>query len=126
MLADNEILARAVISAITSLARDWVLYWPTPLERHRFYELAQQEGLTIVLKLAVDLHYRSDGSLVLECVKQVWDPGEVADRIERFVRSGKIGTVDEVDLEFDVKSAPFAWRRAECCRHRKSCPRQVG
>lgn len=104
MLADSEPLAKAVISGITAITRKWVLYWPTPLQRHRFYELAQQEGLVIVPELAVDLHYRADGSLVLERAKQRWDPSEVADRIERFVECGKLRTVDGTDLEFEAKA----------------------
>jgi len=101
MLAE-ESLGRAVLSAITDTNRDWVLFWPTPLQHHSFYILAQREGLRVIPALTADLDYRADGSLIVERIKQPRDPNAVSDRLERFIKTGKLSTVDGTDLEFEA------------------------
>ncbi|MBM3483485.1 MAG: LamB/YcsF family protein [Alphaproteobacteria bacterium] len=104
MLAKNDAIAGAMIDAINRVDAGWVLYWPTPLERHRFYEIARAEGIRIVHELCIDLEYRCDGSLIVERQKRRVDPGRVADRLERFIRDRKLRTVDDTDLEFDAQA----------------------
>ncbi len=104
MLAKNEAIAGAMIDAINRVGEGWVLYWPTPLERHRFYEIAQAEGIPVVQELCIDLQYRGDGSLIVERQKQPMEPSRVADRLERFVRDGKLRTVDDTDIEFEAQA----------------------
>ena len=75
MLARDEKIGGAMVDAINSVGEPWVLYWPTPLERHRFYEIAGREGIPIIHEICIDLDYRADGSLIVERVKQARDPG---------------------------------------------------
>ena len=104
MLARDEKIAGAMVDAINSVGEPWVLYWPTPLERHRFYEIAGREGIPIIQEICIDLDYRADGSIIVERVKQARDPGLIADRVQRFVEEGKVRTVDDTDLEFEAQA----------------------
>ena len=104
MLARDEKIGGAMVDAINSVGEPWVLYWPTPLERHRFYEIAGREGIPIIHEICIDLDYRADGSLIVERVKQARDPGYIADRIQRFVEESKLRTVDDTDLEFEAQA----------------------
>ena len=81
MLARDEKIGGAMVDAINSVGEPWVLYWPTPLERHRFYEIAGREGIPIIHEICIDLDYRADGSLIVERVKQARDPAYIADRV---------------------------------------------
>ena len=102
--ARDEAIAGAMVDAINSVGEPWVLYWPTPLERHRFYEIAGREGIPIIHEICADLDYRADGSLIVERVKQARDPSMIADRVQRFVEEGKLRTVDDTDLEFEAQA----------------------
>ena len=104
MLASNEAVAGAMIDAIKKVNPTWVLYWPTPLERHRFYEIAQSEGMPIAQELCIDLDYRGDGSIVIERLKKPIDPSYAADRVQRFLEDGKLRTIDDTDLEFEAQA----------------------
>lgn len=104
MLAKSESIARAMIDAIKSISREWVLYWPTPLEHHYLYAIAEKEGLRVIPELCVDLQYRGDGSLIVERVKQRMDPNIVAERVSRFIEDGKLRTVDGNDIEFEAQA----------------------
>ena len=53
--ARDEAIAGAMVDAINSVGEPWVLYWPTPLERHRFYEIAAAEGIPIIHEFCADL-----------------------------------------------------------------------
>ena len=104
MLARDEAIAGAMVDAINSVGEPWVLYWPTPLERHRFYEIAAAEGIPIIHEFCADLGYRADGSVIVERMKKPVDPSQVADRVQRFVEDGKLRTVDGTDLEFEAQA----------------------
>jgi 5-oxoprolinase (ATP-hydrolysing) subunit A len=52
----------------------------------------------------VDLDYDAAGKLVLERVKQLRDPGQMAEKSVRLVRDGKVRTVEGGDLDLDVES----------------------
>lgn len=106
MLAE-EGLARAVLPAITETLADRVLYWPTPLQEHAFYQIARRQGLRVVAALTIDLDYRADGSLVVERIKQPRDPGALADRLRRFIELGRLATIDGTDLEFEAQALVF-------------------
>ena len=93
-----------MIDAINRTEQNWVLYWPTPLERHRFYEIAQSEGIPIIHELCIDLDYRADGSLVVERRKVPKDISAIADRLQRFIEDGKLSTVDGAELEFSAQA----------------------
>ena len=104
MLARDEAIGGAMVDAINCVGQPWVLYWPTPLERHRFYEIAASEGIPIVREICIDLQYRADGSLIVERMKKPVDPSLVADRVQRFVEESKLRTVDDTDLEFEAQA----------------------
>ena len=77
------------MDAINSVGEPWVLYWPTPLERHRFYEIAAAEGIPIIHEFCADLGYRADGSVIVERMKKPVDPGLVADRVQLLATAQK-------------------------------------
>jgi 5-oxoprolinase (ATP-hydrolysing) subunit A len=106
MLAE-ETIARAVLSAIVDSNREWILFWPTPLQRHNFYMMAEHEGLRVVPAVTIDLDYRADGSVIVERIKQARDPSAISDRLQRFIETGKLATVDGKDMEFQAGAIIF-------------------
>ena len=104
MLAKDETIGRAMLDAIAASGIEATLYWPTPVQTHRFYELASERGFRIVPEIAADLQYRADGSLVIERTKQPQDLNALADRLQRFFETGKVRTVDGTDIEFEARA----------------------
>jgi 5-oxoprolinase (ATP-hydrolysing) subunit A len=104
MLARDETVAEAMLDAIASSKIPPTLYWPTPLESHRFYEMARERGFHVVPEIAADLRYRGDGSLLIERLKQSQDLSALADRLQRFLETGKLVTVDGPVLEFEARA----------------------
>lgn len=104
MLARDETLAAAMLDAIAATRIEPIIYWPTPLESHRFYDLARQRGFRVVPEIAADLRYRADGSLIIERQKQPQDLSELSDRLQRFLEYGRLATIDGDDLEFEAQA----------------------
>jgi 5-oxoprolinase (ATP-hydrolysing) subunit A len=104
MLARDETLANAMLDAIALTGIEPIIYCPTPREPHRFYEMARERGFTVVPEIAADLRYRADGSLVIERQKQPQDLSEFGDRLQRFLESGRVATIDGGDLEFEAQA----------------------
>ena len=65
---------------------------------------AARAGVPFVPEGYVDLDYDAAGKLVLERVKQLRDPKEMAERALRLIRDGKVRTVEGGELELDVES----------------------
>jgi 5-oxoprolinase (ATP-hydrolysing) subunit A len=64
-------------------------------------EAVAQHGVRLVTESFVDLDYAPDGNLIIEAVKQPWDPEKVAARAVRVARERKVATTDGSDLEVD-------------------------
>jgi 5-oxoprolinase (ATP-hydrolysing) subunit A len=57
-----------------------------------------EHGVQLVTEAFVDLEYAPDGTLMIESVKQAWDPERVAGRALRLVRERVIDARDGTDL----------------------------
>jgi len=63
-----------------------------------FAAAVEKHGVRLVTEAFVDLDYDADGNLIIEAVKQAWDPAEVAERALRVARERKVVTKDGSDL----------------------------
>jgi UPF0271 protein len=83
----------------------------------------ETHGVQLAVEAFPDLEYEPGGALVIEPVKQAWDPDRVARRAVRVVSDGRIDTTDGVDLEVDAPTlclhgdAPNAVETARTVRH---------
>jgi UPF0271 protein len=91
--ADPE-LASAVAQATAEVDRDLLLLLLTD----DVAGAVEEHGVRLVTEAFPDLEYRHDGTLVIEAVKQAWDPDRVATRTLRLVREQAIDTQDGGDL----------------------------
>ena len=103
VLMKNEELARAVSEAILDLDRD--LYWFMPVP-NRSAEVAASIGVKVVGEMYVDMDYGPDGGLVVrrEQFAHAADPKATAERVIRFLDSGKVRTTEGTELEISAKS----------------------
>ena len=99
MIGDDAELAAAVSEALAALGPDVVLLMPPQVG-----PAAEAAGVPFVPEGYVDLDYDSAGKLVIERVKQVRDPQQMAEKAVRLVREGKVRTLDGGDLELEVES----------------------
>jgi UPF0271 protein len=99
MIVDDAELAAAVSEALAALGPDVVLLMPPQVG-----PAAEAAGVRFVPEGYVDLDYDSAGKLVIERVKQVRDPQQMAEKAVRLVREGKVRTLDGGDLELEVES----------------------
>jgi UPF0271 protein len=97
--ADPE-LAGAVAHATGEVDRSLLLLLLTDqtqgaVERH---------GVRLVTEAFPDLNYNGDGSLIIEGVKQAWDPDRVAARALRVAEEGRIDAADGSELVVAARS----------------------
>jgi UPF0271 protein len=84
---------------------------------------AAAAGAHVVAEGFPDLHYRADGTLVLERTKEAWDPALVAARAVRMVVEGRVESHDGSDVALAVQTlcihgdAPNAPSIAAAVRH---------
>ena len=97
--ADPE-LAQAVADAVGEAGDGVILL----LAGRAVAEAAERRGVHFVPEGYVDLDYGSDGSLVIERVKQVRDPERTAERALRLVTQGRVPTLDGGELEVEARS----------------------
>jgi 5-oxoprolinase (ATP-hydrolysing) subunit A len=97
--ADPE-LAQAVADAVGEAGDGVTLL----LAGRAVAEAAERRGVHFVPEGYVDLDYGSDGSLVIERVKQVRDPERTAERALRLVTEGRVPTLDGAELEVEARS----------------------
>jgi UPF0271 protein len=94
MCAQDGELAEAVARSIAEVDDKLVL-----LALHDTFAAAvEKHGVRLVTEAFVDLDYDADGNLIIEAVKQAWDPAEVAERALRVARERKVVTKDGSDL----------------------------
>lgn len=97
MCAQDGELAEAVARSIAEVDDKLVL-----LALHDTFAAAvEKHGVRLVTEAFVDLDYDADGNLVIEAVKQAWDPEKVAERAVRVARERKVAKTDGSDLEVD-------------------------
>jgi 5-oxoprolinase (ATP-hydrolysing) subunit A len=103
VLMKDEGLTRAVAEAILDLDKN--LYWFMPVP-NASAQLATSMGVKVVGEMYVDMDYASDGSLVVrrEQFAHEADPKETAQRVIRFLDSGRVRTTDDTELEIMAQS----------------------
>jgi 5-oxoprolinase (ATP-hydrolysing) subunit A len=97
--ADPE-LAGAVAQATAEVDPALLLLLLTDQTR----SAVEEHGVTLVTEAFPDLEYNPDGSLIIEGVKQAWDPERVATRALRVARERKIDAVDGSDVRTAARS----------------------
>ncbi|MBV8952767.1 MAG: LamB/YcsF family protein [Solirubrobacterales bacterium] len=117
--ADLE-LAAAVAQATAEVDKQLLLL----LLSHDAEPAVRQHGVRLATEAFPDLGYGPDGTLMIEAVKQAWDPHRVAARALRVAREGRIDASDGSDLDVSVQSvclhgdAPNAVEVARAVRQR--------
>ena len=95
MAQDDEALGEAVVQAVADVDADLLLY----ALNGKNAPIARAHGVTLVPEAFVDLHYDRDGELLIERVKESWDPELVAARAIRLVREGVVAANDGTDID---------------------------
>ncbi len=94
MAQDDEALGEAVVQAVADVDPALPLY----ALNDKNAGIAREYGVTIVPEGFVDLHYDRAGNLLIERVKEAWDPEFVAARAVRLVREGVVAANDGTDV----------------------------
>jgi UPF0271 protein len=100
MVQEDAELAQAVADAVAELGGDVILM----LAGQTVADAAAKAGVPFVPEGYVDLDYGADGKLVIERVKQLRDPDDMAARAVRLATEGKVRTLDGTDLELEARS----------------------
>jgi UPF0271 protein len=98
MCSDDPELAGAVAEAVAGF--DAAL--PLLLLNANTEEAVHEHGVRLVTEAFVDLEYNPDGTLMIEPVKQAWDPERVAARAVRLAQEHVIDASDGTDLPTDA------------------------
>jgi|SRR5215467_5845666 len=103
VLMKNDDLTRAVAQTILDLDKN--LYWFMPVP-NRSAEVAASMGVRVVGEMYVDMDYGPDGSLVVRREQSAHeeDPMATAERIVRFLDSGKVKSTSGTEIEISAKS----------------------
>ena len=67
-------------------------------------DAVEQHGVRLVTEAFPDLNYHPDGSLIIEAVKEAWDPEKVATRALRVATEQRIDASDGSDLFVSARS----------------------
>jgi len=97
--ADPE-LAGAVAQATAEVDRSLLLLLLTEQTK----EAVEQHAVRLMTEAFPDLNYNPDGSLIIEGVKQAWDPNKVAARALRVAEEGRIDAIDGSELAVAARS----------------------
>ena len=97
MCAQDAELMEAVASSIAEVDSQLVLL----ALRDDHAAAVERHGVRLITESFVDLDYDADGNLMIEAVKQAWDPEKVAKRAVRVARERKVAKTDGSDLEVD-------------------------
>ncbi|MBV9197076.1 MAG: LamB/YcsF family protein [Solirubrobacterales bacterium] len=117
--ADPE-LAGAVAQATAEVDRDLLVL----LLSEDVAPAVRGRGVRLATEAFPDLNYNPDGTLMIEAVKQAWDPEKVARRALRIARERKLDAADGSELEVSARSvclhgdAPNAVAVARAVRER--------
>lgn len=98
MCAEDPDLAGAVAEAVAGFDPSLLLL----LLNDDTEAAVRAHGVRLVTEAFVDLDYNPDGTLMIEAVKQAWDPERVAARAVRLAREHVIDASDGTDLPTDA------------------------
>jgi len=91
MVERDEAYAEALIQAVSEYNRELIIL----TERGTvLWEKGVKAGLRMAAEAFIDLNYDAEGHWVIERVKKLWAPQEVADRAISVVKDGKIATIE--------------------------------
>jgi len=122
----NEDQARALVKAIQDIDHELILYCPGPVQVYHpmLGQAADKMGLGILQEFYADLHYSSTGQLVPPRVKKLEaTPEAVAERVLRFLKEGKVNSMDGDEVDFDAGTIcihgdnPLTLDRLQAIRH---------
>lgn len=77
---------------------------PLLLLSARVAAAVERHGVSLVVEAFPDLGYTPGGDLVIEPVKQAWEPDRVAARAVRLATEGRIDATDGSDLAIDART----------------------
>lgn len=102
-IAHDARQAAAVIAAIKAVDANLPLM---VLTNAPVVQQAREAGLTVICEAFADRNYMPDGSLVSRTRQDavLHDPAEIAQRMLRLVREGRISAIDGSDIELDAQS----------------------
>lgn len=102
-IAHDARQAAAVIAAIKAVDAHLPLM---VLTNAPVVQQAREAGLTVICEAFADRNYMPDGSLVSRTRQDavLHDPAEIAQRMLRLVREGRISAIDGSDIELDAQS----------------------
>jgi UPF0271 protein len=102
----DDNLARAVLEGILDIDPKLLFYMPGPLPIFKYPKIAEEMGIKVIGEFYADLPYNSDGTINIQRLKQAEDPMKVAQKVIKFMDTGKVTAVDGKEFEFtgDVKS----------------------
>lgn len=102
---ETEAQARALVRAIVDIDRELLLYCPGPVEIYHpmLGKVAGELGLRIFQEFYADLHYSSSGHLLPPRAKKLdATPEDIAKRVLRFLKQGKVTSADGAEVSFDA------------------------
>lgn len=100
MAAESEEISLAIIDAIRKVDPGLILYC---MEASCTYRLAKERGLRVAAEFYADREYRSDGQIVFtRGVDRELDAQQIARRVLRGVKEGRVTTVEGEDIEVAV------------------------
>jgi 5-oxoprolinase (ATP-hydrolysing) subunit A len=100
LCSSSEEHAAGVAAAIAGLDAGLPLLLLSP----EIAPAVEAQGVRLVVEAFPDLNYEPDARLVIEPVKQAWDPDRVAERAVRIVLHRRIDATDGSELEVDART----------------------
>ncbi|MFN8221643.1 MAG: 5-oxoprolinase subunit PxpA [Gaiellales bacterium] len=104
MLNERADLAVAVADAIAAVMAEPALYWPSGAEDAALVQEAYRRDYRVVLEFYPDLRYTAERRIVVERRKAVVPAELAAARLERFLSSGVVETVDGGTVALEAES----------------------
>jgi len=101
MAMRREDVAQAICQAVIDVDKDLYLYI---MKKGYAGEVAEGMGLRVVYELYADLDYDGEGNLVITRHHQVHKPGDIADRVVKMLKEGKVVTTEETEIAIEGSS----------------------
>lgn len=101
MAEEDRSYAEAIVEAVRLFDPELIIVVE---ENTELWNQAKRAGLRVAAEAFPDLNYDSNGKIVIERVKQAWDPDLVAKRALSIVKHGEIESIDgkKVKLRADT------------------------
>jgi UPF0271 protein len=104
MINDSAPLTEALLRVVEEVMDEPLLYWPAGREDSVVITTAQERGIPIVFEFYPDLEYRASGDFVLRRRSAAVQSGDAVTRVQRFLATGEVETVDGTILRLDCHS----------------------